>query len=179
MHKKVLWITRTAVLLALLIVLQAVTMSFGNQIITGSVNNLMFIISVMICGPGTGITLAVISPFIAKLLGIGPLWSIIPFIAVGNTVLVLLWHFIGNRNIKNKYIAYIVALVAAAAAKASVLYIGIVQIAIPFLLNLPQQQAAVLSNMFSISQFITASIGGVCATIILSTLKKALKREHF
>ena len=177
MHKKVLWITRTAIFIALLVVLQAVTMNFGNTIITGAVNNLMFIISVMTSGPATGITVALISPFIAKLFGIGPFWSLIPFIAIGNIVLVLIWYFIGNRNLRHKIISYVIALVVAALAKASILYIGIVRIAIPFLLDIPEQQAAVLSNMFSISQFITASIGGVCATIILSTLKKALNRE--
>ena len=177
MHKKVLWLTRTAVLLALLIVMQAVTMTLGNSIVTGSIVNLILIISVMTCGLSTGITIAVISPFMAKLFGIGPFWSLIPFIAVGSIILVLIWHIIGNRDLRSKYIAYVLALITAALAKALFLYLGIVRIAIPFILELPEQQAAAISGMFSVSQLITASIGGVCATIILSTLKKAIGRE--
>ena len=177
MHKKALWVTRTAVSAALLVVLQVATMALGNQIITGAVVNLILIVSVMICGLSTGLTVAIISPVMAKLFGIGPFWSLIPFIAAGSIILVLLWHFIGNMHLKNKYIAYISALVAAAAAKAAFLYTGIVRIAIPFLLELSEQQSKAVSGMFSFSQFITATIGGVCATIILSTLKKGIKSE--
>lgn len=177
MHKNALWITRTAVLVALLVVLQALTMALGNTIITGSVVNLILIISVMICGFGTGLTVAIISPFMAKLFGIGPFWSLIPFIAVGNTTLISLWHLVGNRNIVNKPVTYVLALLAAAVAKALFLYVGVVRIAVPLLLDLPEQQAAVITGMFSVSQFVTAATGGVCATIILSTLKKAVGKS--
>lgn len=175
MDKKVLWITRTAIFIALLIVMQAVTASLGNTIVTGSVVNLILIISVMTCGPLSGITVAAISPVVAKLFGIGPLWSLIPFIMLGNIVLVLLWHFIGSRNFGQKYISYIIALVAAAVAKFLVLYLGIARIAIPIILQLPEPQASVISNTFSIPQLITATIGGTLAVIILPILKKAIK----
>ena len=177
MHKHVLWITRTAVSTALLVVLQAATMALGNQIVTGSVVNLILIVSVMICGLSTGMTVAAISPVMAKLFGIGPLWSLIPFIIVGNIILVVIWDAVGNLSIRNKYIPYIIALVAAAAAKALFLHVGIVRVAIPLFLQLPEQQAKVISGMFSITQFITASTGGICATIILSTLKKAVPKD--
>ena len=171
---KSLWITRTAIFIALLVVLQAVTAPLGNIIITGSIVNLMLIISVMTCGIASGLSVAVTSPVIAKFLGIGPLWSLIPFIVAGNITLVLLWHFIGNRNMGRREAAYIVALICAAVAKFLVLYIGIVRIAIPVFLGLPEQQAAVISGMFSIPQLITALIGGTVATALLPTLKKAI-----
>ena len=171
---KILWITRTAVFLALLIVWQAVSAVFGNTLITGSIVNFILIVCVMTCGLASGLTVAVISPVVAKLVGIGPLWGIIPFIMLGNVVLVLLWYFLGNLNIGHKATAHIVALIAAAAAKFLILYLGIVHIAVPVLLNLPAPQAAVVSNMFSIPQFFTALIGGVLATILLPTLKKAI-----
>ena len=95
---KTLWITRTAVFIALLVVLQAATASLGNTIITGSVVNMLLVVSVMTCGMMSGLCVAVISPVMAKLIGIGPLWSLIPFIIAGNITLILTWHFIGNRN---------------------------------------------------------------------------------
>jgi len=170
---KLFWITRSSILIALLIVLQAVTAPLG-QFVTGPIVNLMLIISVMTCGLATGLSVAAASPVIAKLLGIGPLWSLVPFIAAGNIVSVVLWHYIGNRNMGHKYAAYVAALVTAAVAKFLVIYIGIVKIAVPMILGLPEQQAAVVSIMFSIPQLINPLIGGVLATILLPMLKNAI-----
>lgn len=172
--KKTLWITQTALFIALLVVLQVITAPLGNTFITGTIVNMLLIISVMTCGLSTGAVVSIVSPIMAKLLGIGPFWVLIPFIAAGNTVLVLIWYFVGNRNTKRKYIAYISALITAAVGKFFVLYVGIVQIAVPLLLGLPEPQAAVVSNIFSIPQIITATAGGVLASLILPSLKKAI-----
>lgn len=177
MHQKALWITRTAILLALLIVLQAATVPLGNSLITGSIVNLMLIISVMTCGLASGVTIAVISPILPTLLGFGPVWPLVPFIAAGNVTLIILWHFIGNRPLGKKYVPYILAAVTAAAAKCCVLYFGVVKLAVPVLLQLPEKQANVISLMFSYPQLITASIGGVCAMFIFPPLKKAINKE--
>lgn len=173
--KKTLWITQTAIFIALLVVLQVATAPLGNTFVTGTIVNMLLIISVMTCGPGTGVVVSIVSPIMAKLLGIGPFWVLIPFIAAGNTVLVLIWHFVGNSKIKRKYIAYIAALITAAAGKFFVLYIGIVKVAVPLLMGLPEPQATVISNMFSIPQIITATTGGVLASLILPSLKKAIR----
>jgi len=175
MNRKILWITRTAVLAALLIVMQAATSTFGNTLVTGSVVNLILIISVMTCGLSTGVTVAIISPICAKFFGIGPFWTLIPFIILGNIALVLIWHLIGNRKFGKANLPHIVALVAAAVLKFVVLYLGIVKIAVPVFLKLPEPKATVISNMFSIPQLITALIGGALALIMLPVLKRAVK----
>ena len=172
-NRKVLWITQTAVLTALLIVTQAVTASLGNTLVTGSMVNLILIVAVMLAQLSSGLTVAAISPIFAKFLGIGPLWSLIPFIVIGNMVLVWVWHLLGNRKFGKPAIGYIIALVAAAIGKFLALYIGVVQIAVPYLLQLPDPQAVAISGMFSIPQLVTASIGGALAVIILPLLKKA------
>jgi len=173
-RKKILWLTRTAVFIALLIALQALTASFGNTIVTGSVVNMLLIVSAMTCGIYSGLCVGVISPVIAKLLGIGPLWELIPFIIAGNIVIITLWHFIGNVKARNRYIPWFIALGAGAAGKSITLYIGVVQIAIPLLLRLPDAQAAAVTAMFSIPQLVTALIGGAIAILLLPPLKKAL-----
>ena len=174
--QRILWITRTAILIALLVVWQAASAPLGNTLITGSVVNLLLIVSVMTCGLASGLTVAAVSSIMAKLLGIGPLWALIPFMIAGNITLILLWHFIGNRNIGGKkYVSYISALIVAAVSKFLVLYIGIVRIAIPVLLALPEKQAAAISSIFSVSQLFTASVGGVLAIILLPRLKKAIE----
>lgn len=172
---RILRITRTAVLIALLVVLQAALMPLNNSLITGSIVNLLLIISVMTCGLSSGLCVAAVSPVVARLFGIGPLWSLIPFIAAGNAALVVLWHFIGNRSIGGKkYKARLAALFTAAFVKFLVLYVGIVRIAIPVFLGLPEKQAAVISNMFSIPQLITALTGGTFAFFLIPRLKKQL-----
>lgn len=173
---KTLRITRTAAFIALLVVLQAATTALGNTIVTGAVVNMLLVVSVMTCGIMSGISVAVISPIMAKFLGIGPLWSLIPFIVAGNITLVLIWHLIGNRHWGSCYPSKIVALVIAAAAKFTVLYVGIVKLAVPLFLGLPQSQASVISHMFSIPQLITALLGGGMALLILPVLKKAFER---
>lgn len=172
--KNILWLTRTAVFIALLIVLQAMTTPLGNIIVTGSIVNLLLIVSVMTCGLASGLTVAVVSPVVAKILGIGPLWSLIPFITLGNVALVLAWHFIGNRSMGRKYTAYFVALPCAAVAKFLVLYIGIVQLAVPVFLGLPEQQAVVVTSMFSLPQLVTALVGGALAITLFPRLKTAI-----
>ena len=173
--EKTLWITRTAIFIALLVVLQAATAALGNTIITGSVVNMLLIVSDMTCGKMSGLCVAAISPILAKLIGIGPLWNLIPFIVAGNITLILIWHFIGNGHWGHKYAMRIIALATAAAAKFLVLYIGIVQIAVPLLLKLPEPQASVISSMFSIPQLITALLGGGMALLVLTPLKKAIE----
>jgi len=175
-HEKVLWITRTAVLIAITVALQALTLQLGNQIITGSIVNLMLIISVMTCGLSTGLTVGVFTPIMPTLLGFGPVWPVVPFIAVGNMALVTVWHFIGNHKIGGMYVSYVVALIAGAVAKFLVLYFGVVRLAIPYILGLPEQN--VMSIMFSYPQLITAAVGGVCATILLPPLLKAIKERR-
>jgi len=179
-HEKVLWITRTAVLIALTVVLQALTLQFGNQFITGSIVNLMLIIAVMTCGLSTGLTVGAFTPVLPTLLGFGPLWPIVPFIAAGNMALVTAWHFIGGREILNRYAAYGIALVTGATAKFLALYFGVVQLAIPYILGLPEESPAsiAMSFMFSYPQLITASIGGVCAILLLPALLKAIKQRQ-
>jgi hypothetical protein len=116
MNGKVLWITRTAVFIALLIVMQAATSSLG-QYVTGSIVNLILIVSVMTCGYLSGIAVAIVSPIFAKLLGIGPLWSLIPFIALGNIAIVLIWRFVGTLGVfGNKTVARICAMMRALSA---------------------------------------------------------------
>lgn len=175
-NKKLLWVTNTAIFTALLIVWQMATTPLGNTLITGPVVNLILIISVMLCGLSSGLTVAVISPVMAKVFGIGPSsWMLIPFIIAGNIVLVLIWHLIGNREINGSNITpRIIALILAALAKFSVLYFGIVKIAVPLILNLPEPQASLMSNIFSIPQLITAALGGVLATLLLPLLEKAV-----
>ena len=178
---KTFWITQTAALIALLIVCQALTASFGNVVLTGSIVNCILVIASVTGGLTSGLTVAALSPFFASLLGIGPalaLWPILICAAIGNSVLVSCWHFVvlwGKRTQKKPLLAFGIATAAAALAKFATLYTGVVVIALP-LMHLAEKQTAALSASFGISQLFTAAIGGAVASLALPALLKAVKR---
>ncbi len=172
-REKTIWMTRTAAFIALVIVLQAVTAPLGNTLVTGTLVNAVLIVAVMTGGLLSGAGVGAVSPVMAKLVGIGPLWSLIPFIALGNMTLVLVWHLVGNGPWGRRFFPGAAAVLAGAGAKFLVLYIGIVRLAVPILLKLPQPQAAVVSGMFSVPQLITALLGGALALPVLGVLRRS------
>lgn len=180
-HDRILWITRTGVLVALLVVLQwatSGTQAFAGQYITGSCVNAVLAVAVLAAGLWSGVTVAVISPFCAKLFGIGPqLIQIVPCIAVGNLVFVLALHFLIGRRSRS-ILLQAAGLVLSAAAKFLTLYLLVVKLVVPMLAaNLKPQQIATFSAMFSWPQMVTALIGGAVALTILPVLKKVIRRN--
>lgn len=176
MKKKILWITHTAVMLALLVVLQYVTKPAG-QFVTGSCVNAVLAVTVLFAGLGSGLTVAVISPVLAFLLGIAPQILTVPAIMVGNAVFVLLLHFIaGKRGLTFGIIGWI----AAAVAKFAALYAIVAWVICGVLANalaVKPPMAAKLIPMFSWPQLVTALIGGGIALLIVPVLRKALKKQ--
>ena len=168
--KKTLWLTETAMLIALLIVLQAVTKSWG-QIVTGSFVNAVLALSVLTVGLWSGVVVAALSPFFAFMLGIGPqLIAIVPAIAAGNVVLVVvLWVLTKGRKLKQW--KTVIAWVTAAVCKFLTLYLLVVQVLCK-VLPLKAPQVATFSTMFSWPQLITALIGTAVALLIAPTVRK-------
>ncbi|MEA4920661.1 MAG: hypothetical protein VB078_07065 [Clostridiaceae bacterium] len=168
------WIATTAIFIALLVTLQSVTKSMG-QYVTGSLVNMVLIMAVLTAGLYSGITVSILSPIFAFILGIGPAFvQLVPFIALGNLVLVLVWGFMcrNGNSIKNMSIS----LVGGAVLKFLALYIGIIKVAIPMFLSLNEKQIAVISASFSYPQIITACIGGLIAMLVSPTVIKAIKK---
>lgn len=181
MNKKVRWITETAIMLALLVTLQALTKGFG-QFVTGSCVNAVLAIAVLVGGLGSGMTIALISPVLAFLLGIAPQILTVPAIMVGNTVYVVLLHMIAGK--KNASVARrIIAWLTAAAAKFGALYVIVVKIICGVMAEsllaagtLKQPMLQALPAAFSWQQLVTALIGGGIALLIVPVLRKALHR---
>ena len=177
MKKKILWITRTAVILALLVTLQVVTKTFG-QFVTGSCVNLVLALSVLLAGLPCGLVVAFFSPVLAFLLGIAPQVLTVPAIMAGNCVYVLLLHVLFAKQLWRQALA----LICAAVAKFLTLY-GIVAGLIcgvlaehllqTGLLKAPMLQ--LLPATFSWPQLVTALIGGLLAILMLPVLRKAIR----
>ena len=185
MHKNIRWITETAVMLALLVALQAVTKPLG-QLVTGSFVNCVLAVTVLLVGIYGGITVALISPIFAFLLGIAPNFvTVLPIMAGNLCFVVLLGLFYKNgRPVWRQP----VALVTAAGVKFGVLYLLVVEIicgvAADALLGKKLGTVVVLAPpmlqklpaMFTWPQLATALIGGSIALLMMPVLRKALRK---
>ena len=181
MKKKIRVITETAVMLALLITLQALTKPAG-QLVTGSFVNCVLAVAVLVSGLYSGITVAVFSPMLAYALGIAPQILTVPAIMAGNTVYVVLLYLLAGKDSK-KIAKQILAWLVAAAAKFVTLYAIVVwlicQVLAENLLKsgvLKAPMLKVLPATFSWPQLITALIGGSVALVMVPVLRKALRK---
>ena len=181
MSKKIRWITETAVMLALLVCLQALTKPMG-QLVTGSCVNTVLAVAALVGGLNCGLVVALCSPVLAYLLGIAPQILTVPAIMVGNTVFVVLLSWLADKTGKN-LVRQVIAWVAAAAAKFAALYAIVVWLICGVLsenllasgtLKAPMLKA--LPATFSWPQLITALIGGGVALLIVPVLRKALHK---
>ena len=179
MKKKVFWITETAALLALLIVLQWVTKPLG-QIVTGSCVNTVLAVSALLVGLSSGLTVALISPVCAYLFGVAPNLVAVPAIMVGNAVFVLLLKLICGKALWRQIVAWL----AAAVGKFTMLYTLVVVLICGPLSGILMEAGlmkkpmiAVMTASFSWPQLVTALIGGALAVILVPILKKALNRN--
>lgn len=181
MRKKLLWITETAVMLALLVALQSITKPAG-QLVTGSCVNAVLAVTVLVAGLTSGITVAIISPVLAYMLGIAPQILTVPAIMVGNTVFVVVLYFVAGKSSKD-ILRQILAWLAAAAAKFATLYAIVVWLICGVLSQgllesgmLKPPMLKMLPATFSWPQLFTALIGGGIALLIVPVIRKALRK---
>ena len=181
MNKKIRWITETAVMLALLVTLQALTKPMG-QLVTGSFVNAVLAVTVLAAGVYSGIAVAVISPVLAYLLGIAPQILTVPAIMVGNSVYVSLLYWIADKDSKI-IVRQIAAWLIAAGAKFAVLYVIVAGLICGVLAEgllasgaLKQPMLKALPATFSWPQLVTALIGGGAALLMMPVLRKALRK---
>lgn len=187
MNKKIRLITRTAIMLAMLLVMQFLTKLTGIQLLTGSVVNLLLILATAFCGLFGGLVLGVLSPILAFLLGITPLASfvLVPFIILGNVTYVLGYYFLSKPidKLENKYVKYvfiILMVVAISFAKYLVINITMLKICLPYILSIKPTKAhdTIINNFtiaYSLVQFFSALIGG-SVSLFIPMFKKSLKK---
>lgn len=177
--KHILWITQTAIFIALLVSVQAITRPFG-QFVTGSCVNFILVSSCIFLGLRSAVTVAIASPIFAfMIIGIPVFPILIPFMMAGNFVIVAAIHLISGKSFANlnrrSYIRICVAAVTGSILKFLVLWVGIVQIALSFIPGIRQPQIDAMAATFSWPQLVTALIGSSLAIAIMPNLSKALK----
>src|SRR6056297_501707 len=149
-------ISRTAILLAIALVFQ---MGGFPQFITGPLVNTVLYLAAMIVGWQGGLIIGIFTPVIAAMRGIlpPPLAPLIPFIALGNAILVILFFLLKSKN-------KIAGIIIASVTKFLVLVSAV---------NLLVQVPPAIAQMMSFPQLVTALAGGFIALLIISIFKKA------
>ncbi len=191
MSKKIRWITETAVMLALLVCLQWVGSfvpdQMTKQLITGTMVNCVLAVTVLMVGITSGLTVAMISPVCAFVLGIAPNFITVLPIMVGNCCYVVLLYVIIGKVRKFGW-RQPVALASAAVVKFGVLYLLVVKVIcgmasgallgkkIGQIVVLAPPMLKMLPTMFAWPQLVTALAGGVIALAIVPMLRKALQK---
>lgn len=173
MKLKTKQITITAILLAICIVSQF----FKNLSVylTGPVINAALILTVLYAGPVCGIILSIITPITSFFITGSPIMAAIPVmfpcIMIGNIILVVSVALLRNKCGKTAGLP--ISIVIGAILKALFMGIVISLIVLPNMLP-PKMQPMmhVLQLQFSVTQLITALIGGVYAIIIFAVLRK-------
>ncbi len=180
MKKQIQFISQTALMLALLIVVQMLTRSLPTYV-TGSLVNALLLLSTFLIGLNSGLFIALTSPFLAFILGIGPAFiQILFFVAIANAIIVTLAWLLAKNSIssttKTARIKSSGGLAIASLAKMTFLWLGLVKFALPLIPGLKEGQIKVISASFSWPQLITALIGSGLALFLVPMLKKALKK---
>lgn len=180
--KKTVFITQTAVCLALLISAQFAARSLG-QFVPGSAVNFILFMGLFLINLRGGLIIAVLSPFLAFLAGVGPAFiQIVPFVSAGNALLLFIASAVTKHVAaggKKNLVISAAGLIAAVAAKALFLWAAITRFALPLITDLNEKQIAVISAAFSWPQAVTGLIGGtafLCAAPLVKRAFSAMKR---
>ncbi|MCK4259595.1 MAG: ECF transporter S component [Halanaerobiales bacterium] len=155
MKFEVRYLTRTALLLALTMGIQLMSLP---QPVTGPVVNLILYLSVLLVGMSSGLVIGAVTPWIALTVGIlpPPLAPMIPFIIAGNMSLVIVFGLLRKFNVY-------VGIIAASVLKFLILASGV-----RFFIQVPP----VVAKAMQIPQLITALVGGILAVILFRVLDK-------
>ncbi|CDZ23250.1 putative membrane protein [[Clostridium] cellulosi] len=183
-NKKAIWVTQTAMLIALIVLSQLLsrvipTIPVGqfnlNQLVTGSLVNLVLVVGAYAAGFASAGTAAIISPILAAFLGIipGKLPQMVPVVMMGNLVIVFItWLCFRASNGLGKgsaTVLMIVGVVAGAFLKMVTMWAAVEKIVVP-VLHINESLEKVLVGAVSISQFVTGVIGGCVALLIMPAL---------
>jgi hypothetical protein len=181
MNKELYWqrtrgqdLARLALMLAAGLGISAIGLP---QALTGPLVNAMLLLMVLSNGVSQAILVGMVTPLGAALSGVLPLplWVMIPFIALGNTIFVSLF---GALHVKNRWLALSIA----ALAKFAWLYALVSLLAarpLHLLIGGATQAVAIppaLTTMMSWPQLATALAGGLIAFSIEGIAKRITRK---
>lgn len=168
-------LARTAICLALLLVFQFVTKPLG-QFVTGSCVNLLLAIAAVFGGVWSGLAVAVLSPFCAYALGIGPAFlQLVPCVSLGNAVYTLVFALLLRPRLDGSRLTALGCMLLAAVSKFLALWLVLVKLVAPMIV--PAAKLSTVTAAFTWPQLVTALIGGALACVIAPVVQKALSKH--
>lgn len=181
-------VTRTALLLAVTLLFQELRRimpgsgTLVSTLIIGSLVNLGLLVAAGIVGWRGSVPISVATPVVAFLQGHLAIAALIPLVAAGNILLVLVFEWICRKSNCGRAGGWI-ALGSAAALKTLFLWAAIARIyarlILPGLEGYPPAQAEkigqALSLNFSWPQLVTAIVGGLIALIVIPAVRRGLR----
>lgn len=170
---KVKQLTTTALLLAVCVVFQL--LKGFSVYLTGSAVNAVLLMAGLIVGPSAGISIAIIAPIVAYLVGATPIINMIPMmlpvIMLGNIIIVSMACLWKKMNLK-------LGLLLGSVLKAAFLWVSVWWIILPlFAQNVPEKIVLAAKSSFSLTQLITALIGSAMAFLVVSRLTRGKAGE--
>lgn len=166
-------LTRTALLLAVAIAFQLLGRFLGpyNSFIVGPVVNAVLIIATAAAGLWSGAAISVIAPLVSALTNKAAIAPLIigfsPFIMTGNFIIVLSYYLLRKKS-------RTAGVITGAVLKFGFLF-GAITV-FTGLVKIQPKQAAMLINLFSWPQLVTALIGGAIALVVIKALGKAIEK---
>lgn len=177
MNRNVKKLIQAATMLAILVLLQLVTKPLG-QFVTGFCTDFMIAVTTLSVGFSSGLFLALVFPYIAYLIGIGPkIFLIAPSICVANMIfMMILYIFISRKKDVVKWATRMAGVLVAGTAKFAVLNMGVTNLVIPEL-DMTEAKIQETVSFFSWPQLVTAVAGALFAALVYPRLRKALGNE--
>ncbi|QSX09044.1 ECF transporter S component [Alkalibacter rhizosphaerae] len=165
MDRKVIFITKTGLLLALALMIQIGLAPFAQPVV-GPLVNMVLLLAVVLVGPWGAVTVGCLTPLVAFFVGIMGLLPVIPVIMLGNTIYALVFWLFYKRN-------QFIAVIMAAAGKFLSMAVGVRILAAFFVPNLPAPVVVALS----LPQLYTALIGGFIGLLVLHYLPRSMQKS--
>jgi hypothetical protein len=152
-----------AIQAALLVGIAIAAPLFGQQLVTGTIVNATLFAAAILLGTQAGISVGLIPSLVALYAGTLPpvLSPMIPFIMVGNTILILTFGFLKNKN-------YWLAVALASLFKFVFIFGAS---SIMFDLFIKKQLVGPVALMMGWPQLVTALLGGLLASLVLGFIK--------
>ncbi len=169
-RKRTLYLTRLVFLIAITL---TITLIGLPQPVTGPLINTMLLLTTLILGPWAGAAVGTITPVAAAFRGQLPpfLLPMVPFIILGNALLVWGFKFIAGRNRTPhvlRSVRHWVGLVVGSTLKFLWLY-SAARLLVPLFFGKDLPEAFIA--MMAMPQLVTALIGGVLAFLLYELLK--------
>lgn len=154
-REKITFLTKLVGLLSVAMIVPL----FHQQMLTGPIVNATLFVATAVLGVSGGILVGLIPSVVALSAGLLPpvLAPMVPFIMISNTILILTFHFLKDKN-------YWVGMIVASLLKFIFLYSTS---AVVINLLLKKEVAAQVSLMMSWPQLLTALAGGCLAYVVI------------